>query len=78
MSLKMNGRTAIDYRDPNIIRERGIDALTKELGAVGTAYFLQQYGRGVGDYTTERGKLLADSTMESLIGELETMRRQRQ
>lgn len=74
----MNGNAAIDYRNPNVIRKMGIDALTKELGPVGMAYFIQQYDRGEGDYTAEREKLLADVSMESLVSELEAMRRQEQ
>ena len=71
----MNGSAAIDYRNPNIIRKMGIDALTKELGPVGMAYFIQQYDRGEGDYTAEREKLLADVTMENLMSELDAMRK---
>jgi hypothetical protein len=52
----------------------GIDALTKELGPVGMAYFIQQYDRGEGDYTSERDALLANETMESLMRDLEAMR----
>ena len=70
----MNSNIAIDYRNPNVIRKMGIDALTKELGPVGMAYFIQQYDRGEGDYTLEREKLLANVTMESLMSELEAMR----
>jgi len=70
----MNSNIAIDYRNPNVIRKMGIDALTKELGPVGMAYFIQQYDRGEGDYTSEREKLLANVTMESLMSELEAMR----
>ena len=70
----MNGNAAIDYRNPNVIRKMGIDALTKELGPVGMAYFIQQYDRGDGNYTAEREKLLADVTMESLLSELDAMR----
>jgi len=70
----MNGSTAIDYRNPNVIRKLGIDALTKELGPVGMVYFIQQYDRGEGDYTAEREKLLADVTMETLMSELKAMR----
>ena len=32
----------------------GIQVLTKELGAVGMAYFISQFDRGEGDYTKER------------------------
>jgi len=70
----MNGNAAIDYRNPNVIRKMGIDALTKELGPVGMAYFIQQYDRGNGNYTAEREALLADVTMESLLSELDAMR----
>ena len=72
----MNSSMAIDYRNTSVIRKMGIDALTKELGPVGMAYFIQQYDRGEGDYTSEREKLLADVTMESLLSELEAMRQQ--
>ena len=73
----MNGSTAIDFKNPIIIRKLGIDALTKELGPVGMAYFIQQYDRGEGDYTSERETLLADVTMESLMDELEARRQGR-
>jgi hypothetical protein len=52
----------------------GIDALTKELGPIGMAYFIQQHDRGAGNYTEEREELLADVTMESLMTELEVAR----
>jgi hypothetical protein len=64
----------IDYRNPNVIRKLGIDALTKELGPVGMVYFIQQFDRGEGDYTAERDDLLSDVTMEDALRELEEMR----
>jgi hypothetical protein len=70
----MNGNTAIDYRNPNAIRKMGIEALTKELGPVGMAYFIQQFDRGEGDYTSERERLLSGITMEEVWGELEDLR----
>ena len=70
----MNGNVAIDYRNPNVVRKMGIDALTKELESVGMAYFIQQYDSGEGDYTEEREKILGEVTMESLIGDLESIR----
>ena len=70
----MNDSTAIDYRNPNIVRKMGIDALTKELGPVGMAYFIQQYDRGEGNYSLEREELLADVTIESLMSDLEIIR----
>ncbi|MDR1966128.1 MAG: hypothetical protein LBQ36_05420 [Synergistaceae bacterium] len=70
----MNGNVVIDYRNPSIIRKMGIEALTKELGPVGMAYFIQQFDRGEGDYTAERERLIADVTMEDALRELEDMR----
>ncbi|MCL1791035.1 MAG: hypothetical protein FWF88_02165 [Peptococcaceae bacterium] len=74
----MSNAIAIDYRNTNVIRKLGIDALTKELGPAGMAYFIQQYDRGEGDYTSERESLLADVSMDSLMSELEAMRQQGQ
>ncbi|MDR1563615.1 MAG: hypothetical protein LBS74_01505 [Oscillospiraceae bacterium] len=66
----MNGNTVIDYRNPAVIRKLGIDALTKELGPVGMAYFIRQYDRGEGNYTKERETLLAGDTMEDVMREV--------
>jgi len=74
----MNGSTAIDYRNPKLIRNMGIDALTKELGPVGMAYFIQQFDRGGGNYTEERENLFAGVTMEGLMDDLKTLRQQKQ
>jgi hypothetical protein len=60
----MNGNLAIDYRNPVMIRKLGIDALVKELGPVGMAYFIRQFDSGEGDYTAERDELLKDFTLE--------------
>ena len=70
----MNVNLAIDYRNPNLVRKMGIEALTKELGPVGMAYFIQQFDRGEGNYTVEREKLLSGLTMEDALRELEEMR----
>ncbi len=40
------------------IRQRGYDALIKELGVVGTIRFLQQVETGKGDYTKDREQWL--------------------
>jgi hypothetical protein len=54
----------IDIYNFSELRQRGIDALTKALGPVGMAYFLRQFEPGHGDYTAERGALLADVKLE--------------
>jgi hypothetical protein len=53
----------------------GVTALTKELGPVGMVYFIQQFDRGEGDYTSERENLLADVTMDEVLRELKNMRK---
>jgi hypothetical protein len=59
---------------PNMIREKGIKALTKELGPVGMTYFIQQFDNGRGDYTKERAELLAGITREDVERQLKQMR----
>jgi len=71
----MNTNVAIDYRNSVVIREMGIDALTKALGPIGMAHFMQQFDRGHGDYTEERKELLEDVTMDDLVVELKILRR---
>jgi len=70
----MSANLTLDYRNISVIRKMGIEALSKALGPVGMAYFIQQFDRGEGDYTAERKALFADVTMEDLMGELNTMR----
>jgi len=44
----------LNVKDPIVVQKVGIDALVRELGAVGAINFLQLYDRGSGDYTKER------------------------
>jgi len=67
----MNSNIAMDFRNPSLIRKLGIEALTKELGAVGMAYFIRQFDRGEGNYTIDREQLLADVTMDDVERYLE-------
>jgi len=67
----MNGNLARDFgahdfRNPAAIRKLGMDALVKELGPVGMAYFIRQFDGGTGDYTAERDEYLKDVTMEDV------------
>ena len=66
----MNNNLAVNYRNPSTIRKLGIDALCKELGAVGMAYFIRQYEVGEGNYTKEKYEI-KDYTMEELEAMLE-------
>jgi hypothetical protein len=52
------------------IRESGLTALKRELGAVGMVRFLQQFETGKGDYSTERSALLGVETVQSLAHQL--------
>jgi hypothetical protein len=60
----MNSNAAVDLNDPVLIRQKGMEALTEALGPLGMIKFIQQFGKGSGDYTKERKKLLAGITME--------------
>jgi len=57
----------INFRNPTVIRRAGMSALKKELGMVGTIYFIRQFNTGQGNYTIERKKLLADITIDEIV-----------
>lgn len=59
------------------IRRIGLDALARELGAVGMVRFLQQFDNGSGDYTAERAQLLGNPNVAQLAEELEKLRARR-
>lgn len=65
---------AAELLTPNAIRKKGIEALTRELGPVGMAYFIRQFDKGEGDYTKERDRLLADVTREDIERQLKQLR----
>ncbi len=67
----MNTNSAAGYRNPSLVRKVGLEALTKELGPVGMAYFMRQFDRGEGDYTQERSAVLAGMTLEDVERQLE-------
>ena len=56
------------------IRRRGIEALTRELGPVGMARFLQQFESGQGDYTQERHSWLPDGDVHTLAAKIRERR----
>ncbi|MDB6011506.1 MAG: hypothetical protein JWL65_3756 [Gammaproteobacteria bacterium] len=72
----MNAAEPIDgsTATPAEVRRAGIDALIKALGPVAMARFLQQFDRGHGDYTADRDRILANPTVDDLMGELEQRR----
>ena len=48
------------------LRRAGLEALTRELGAVGMARFLQQFETGWGDYSVERHQWLDQEDVQTL------------
>ena len=57
----------LNYRNPSTVRKAGLNALKNELGSVGAAYFIRQFGVGSGDYTAERDKLHEGLTLDEII-----------
>ena len=51
----------------NEIRKAGIEALTKALGPVDMARFIQQFDKGSGNYTEERDAWLGNLTVEEIF-----------
>lgn len=60
---------------PSILRKLGLEALTKALGPVGMARFLQQFETGMGDYTKERAQWLEDLDVKTIIGKIKDRRK---
>ena len=56
--------------DLSDIRRRGMEALTRELGAVATVRFLRQFENGYGDYTEERETLLKDISIDDIVASI--------
>ena len=48
------------------LRRAGLEALTRELGAVGMARFLQQFEIGWGNYSVERHQWLDQGNVQTL------------
>lgn len=57
---------------PETLRQAGLDALRRELGAAGMVRFLQQFEMGSGDYTVERWQWLsAQADVDSLAADIQ-------
>lgn len=50
----------------NQIQQKGLEALSRELGPVGMIRFLQMFEMGQGDYTKERHQWLGDQRIEDI------------
>ena len=51
----------------NEIQQKGLEALSRELGTVGMIRFLQMFETGQGDYTKERHQWLEDQRIEDIV-----------
>ena len=56
--------------DLSEIREKGFNALTKELGSFGMAIFIRQFENGKGNYTEERDELLKHLTIDDIVASI--------
>lgn len=59
------------------IRQRGLEALRRELGPVGMVRFLQQFDPGHGDYARERHQWVDRTTLDSIRAALPSHKRRR-
>jgi hypothetical protein len=73
----MNDNLAMNFHNPSLVREAGLAALKKELGVVGTAYFLRQFDFGRGNYTEERGEWLDNQNNEDILEGIRKMKLQK-
>jgi hypothetical protein len=56
------------------IRQRGLQALSENLGTVGLIRFIQQFEMGYGDYTAEHSRWLDGRSVQQLVQEIERRR----
>ena len=56
------------------IRQKGLDALARELGPVGLVRFLQQFEMGEGDYSAGRHASLGPGDVSALVSEIRRLR----
>jgi len=54
----------------NEITTQAMHLLCKEMGAVNTIRFINQFTVGYGDYTKEREQLFADMTVDDIVSEI--------
>jgi len=67
-------QTMVDVHDTRFIREKGMEVLTRELGSVGTVYFLRQFSAGKGNWTEERKTELAGISVADIESDIAALR----
>ncbi len=58
--------------EPYRVKKRGMEALTRELGAAGMVQFMQQFSSGHGDYAKDRRKVLDGFSVDDVWNEIKT------
>ena len=66
----------IAIKEPNTLRKKGIELLSKELGPLGMAYFIRQFDTGTGDYSKERQKTQETVDVKEIVKEIYCNRKQ--
>lgn len=61
--------------EPYSVKKRGMEALTRELGAAGMVQFMQQFSPGRGDYSKDRRKLLDGLSVDDVCSEIKTKKK---
>jgi hypothetical protein len=67
---------SIQHRTLDELRIAGLEALARELGAVGMVRFLQQFETGWGDYSVERHEWLDQADVQMLAERIRQRRQQ--
>ena len=52
------------------VSQRAIEILCREIGAVDTVRFINQFTTGHGDYTSERDALFAGESLDQIIADI--------
>jgi hypothetical protein len=71
--MVIGGDITMDKMEPmnlSQIRQTGLEALDRELGAVKMIRFLQQFDLGKGDYSIQRRQQFRNQSLEKLIEKL--------
>ena len=55
---------------PDKVKQRGMEALTRELGMAGMIQFMQQFSAGSGDYSKSRRHLLDNLSVDDIWTEM--------
>ncbi len=59
--------------NPADLRRRGIEVLVRDLGYADAMRFLQQFGSGRGDYTTDRAHFPFPATDDELLRQADAL-----